>query len=182
VRVGPSSTIRVHHNTYSVDSRLIDESVSVRLYAEKVEVWYGQHLVETMPRLRGRGKYHIEYRHIIDWLVRKPGAFANYRYREELFPTSRFRIAYDAQKRRHTPLVADKQYLKILHLAAQESEALVDEALRSLIDLELPITAEAVEELVKSCQQPEPVTLVTIPDVALSPYDDLLAMPEVSPW
>jgi len=182
VRVGPSSTIRVHHNTYSVNSRLIDESVSVRLYAEKVEVWYGQHLVETMPRLRGRGKHHIEYRHIIDWLVRKPGAFANYRYREELFPTSRFRIAYDAQKHRHTPLVADKQYLKILHLAAQESEALVDEALRSLIDLELPITAEAVEELVKSCQQPEPVTMVTIPDVALSPYDDLLATPEVSPW
>jgi len=182
VRVGPSSTIRVHHNTYSVNSRLIDESVSVRLYAEKVEVWYGQHLVETMPRLRGRGKHHIQYRHIIDWLVRKPGAFANYRYREELFPTSRFRIAYDALQSHHTGRVADKQYLKILHLAAQEGEALVDAALRSLLDLELPITAEAVEELVKSCQQPEPVPLVTVPDVALSPYDELLATPEVTPW
>jgi hypothetical protein len=27
--------------------------------------------------------------------VRKPGAFENYRYREELFPTSRFRMAWD---------------------------------------------------------------------------------------
>jgi len=183
VRVGPSSTIRVSRNTYSVDSRLIGESVNVRLYAEKVEVWYGQHLVETMPRLRGQGKHHIRYRHIIDWLVRKPGAFANYRYREELFPTSRFRIAYDAQKRRHGTTEADKQYLKILHLAARESEVLVDEVLRSLIDLELPITAETVKELVASGQQPESVTtMVSIPEVTLTTYDDLLAASEVSLW
>ena len=181
VRVGQGSTIRVSHNTYSVDSRLIGESVNVCLYAEKVEVWYAQRLVETMPRLRGKGKHMIQYRHIIDWLVRKPGAFANYRYRGELFPSSRFRIAYDALKRRHTPLEADRQYLKILHLAAQESETLVDEALRSLIDLELPITATVVKELVESGQQSEPVTMVSIPEVALSAYDALLVTAEVAP-
>ena len=43
----------------------------------------------SFPWLRGRSKHAINYRHIIDWLVRKPGAFANYVYREELFPTSR---------------------------------------------------------------------------------------------
>jgi len=181
VRVGQGSTIRVNHNTYSVDSRLIGEVVNVRLYAEKVEVWYGQRLLETMPRLRGEGKYLIQYRHIIDWLVRKPGAFANYRYRGELFPSSRFRIAYDALKRRHVPLEADRQYLKILHLAAQESETLVDETLRSLIDLELPITAKVVKELVESGQQLEPATEISIPAVALSAYDALLSAAEVSP-
>jgi hypothetical protein len=30
--------------------------------------------------LRGRGKHRVDYRHIIDWLVRKPGAFENYRF------------------------------------------------------------------------------------------------------
>ncbi len=65
------------------------------MYAERVEVWYAQKLVETLPRLRGRGKHRIDYRHVIDWLVRKPGAFADYRYREDLFPSSRFRLAYD---------------------------------------------------------------------------------------
>ena len=72
------------------------EKVEVRLYVEHVEVWYAQQEVERFPRLRGRKKHAINYRHIIDWLVRKPGAFANYVYREELFPTSRFRMAYDA--------------------------------------------------------------------------------------
>jgi hypothetical protein len=37
-----------------------------------------------MPRLCGRGKLRVDYRHSIDWLVRKPGAFANYRYRSAL--------------------------------------------------------------------------------------------------
>jgi hypothetical protein len=48
-----------------------------------------------MLRLRGRRKHRVDYRHIIDWLVRKPGAFEHYRYRDELFPTSRFRMAFD---------------------------------------------------------------------------------------
>ncbi|RPJ00273.1 MAG: IS21 family transposase, partial [Deltaproteobacteria bacterium] len=122
VRVGPSSTIRVKHNVYSVDSRLIGEWIQVRLYAEHLEVTYGQRCLETIPRLRGEGKHRIQYRHIIDWLVRKPGAFDNYRYREELFPTHRFRMAYDGLRKWH-PSRATKEYLGILHLAARENEA-----------------------------------------------------------
>jgi hypothetical protein len=95
VKVGPSSTIRVQHNVYSVPSGLIGEWVESRLYAEQVEVWYGQRLIERMPRLRGEENHRINYRHIIDSLVRKPGAFAQYRYRDDLFPTSRYRMAYN---------------------------------------------------------------------------------------
>ena len=155
VRVGPSSTIRVNHNVYSVDSRLIGEKIEVRLYAEHLEVWYAQRCLETMPRLRGEGKHRIQYRHIIDWLVRKPGAFDNYRYREELFPTHRFRMAYDWLRRRH-PSRAAKEYLGILHLAARENEAAVDDALRTLIDKELPISLEAVERIV-GCRRADPL-------------------------
>ena len=90
-------------NSYSVNSRLIGAQVEARLYLDHVEVWYGQKKVEDLPRLRGRGKHRIDYRHIIEWLVRKPGAFENYRYQEDLFPTSRFRMAYDAL-RESTPV------------------------------------------------------------------------------
>ena len=92
------SLIHVERNSYSVNSRLIGAQVEARLYLDHVEVWYGQRKVEDLPRLRGRGKHRIDYRHIIEWLVRKPGAFENYRYQEDLFPTSRFRMAYDALK------------------------------------------------------------------------------------
>ena len=54
------------------------------------------HLAESMERIRGKGKARIDYRHIIGSLVRKPGAFARYRFREQLYPTHTFRLAYDA--------------------------------------------------------------------------------------
>ena len=173
MRVGPSSTIRVKHNTYSVGSRLIGERVQVRLHPEHLEVWYGQRMIERLPRLRGENRHRIDYRHLIDWLVRKPGAFANYRYRDDLFPTSRFRLAYDALRQRSL-LTADRQYLRILHLAASETQTGVDDALRLLFTLDTPLTADAVEAIVKSGQAVPPPTYVMIPTVNLSEYDALL--------
>ncbi|MCD4776206.1 MAG: IS21 family transposase [Candidatus Aegiribacteria sp.] len=179
VGVGPSSTIRVKHNVYSVHSRLIREKVTVRLYAERLEIWHGQSHIENIPRLRGSGNHHIQYRHIIDWLVRKPGAFENYRYRSDLFPTSRFRMAYDELKQHHA-VKASKEYLLILKLAAKENEAAVDEALRLLFDRNRPISAESVESLVLSGQKPAPATDVTIQAVVLHAYDCLLGGAEVT--
>src|SRR5260370_11026070 len=96
VKVDSGSLIHVERNSYSVNSRLIGARVEARSYLDHVEVWYGQRKVEDLPRLRGRGKHRIDYRHIIEWLARKPGAFYKYRYQEEPFPTSRVRMAYDA--------------------------------------------------------------------------------------
>lgn len=106
MRVGKSSTINVAHNVYSVHSRLIGYKVDVRLYIDHIEVWYKQKRVESLPRLSGSGQHRINYRHIIDWLVRKPGAFNDYRYKSDLFPSSWLRIAYD-WLRSNAPLQAN---------------------------------------------------------------------------
>ena len=178
VRVDRGSLIHVDRNTYSVPSRLMGEKVEVRLYVEHVEVWYAQKEVERFPRLRGRGKQAINYRHIIDWLVRKPGAFANYRYREELFPTSRFRMAYDAL-RESQPERGVKEYLGILYLAARQSETAVDEALRTLLAGDRPVTREAVEELIQRAEEVPAVTDVIVEEVDLLDFDDLFLHKEV---
>jgi hypothetical protein len=173
-RVRSGSLITVDRNTYSVPSRLIGETVWVRLYGEHLEVWYAQRLVETLPRLRGRSKHHIQYRHIIDWLVRKPGAFENYRYRADLFPTSRFRMAYDAL-REASPRSANRQYLKILELAAKEGEAAVDGAIRLLVEEDKAITFHEVRDFVGHSQRIPPVTDVAIDRVDLAVFDALYA-------
>jgi hypothetical protein len=177
VRVGPSSTVRVNHNVYSVHSRLIREMIEIRLYMEHLEVWYAQQRIDTIPRLRGEGKHRIQYRHIIDWLVRKPGAFENYRYREDLFPTHRFRMAYDWLKRSH-PSRCAREYLGILHLAAKQNEAFVDYALRTLIEKEQPISIGAVEAIIGSLEQIPAPTPITIAEVDLGAYDALLSIKE----
>jgi len=179
VSVGPSSTIRVKDNVYSVHSRLIREKVTVRIYAERLEIWQGQSHIENIPRLLGSGKHKIQYRHIIDWLVRKPGAFENYRYRSDLFPTSRFRMAYDMLKRDHAFQKASREYLLILSLAAKENETAVDEVLRCLFEWNCPISAKAIEDLILSSRKPRPLTDVSIRPVVLHAYDCLLGESEV---
>ncbi len=175
VRVGPGSTIRIKHNVYSVHSRLIGEKVTVQLFSEHLDVWYGQRRVETIPRLRGSRNHYIQYRHIIDWLVRKPGAFANYRYRNDLFPTSRFRMAYDALQQHHTVAKASTEYLLLLQLAARENESAVDDTLRMLFDRNEAISAAVVKRLVLFGRKPAPATDVRILAVTLDAYDCLLS-------
>lgn len=179
VGVGRASTIRVSNNTYSVASRLIGETLQVQLFADHLDLYYAQKRVDTVPRLRGKNRHLINYRHVIDQLRRKPGAFENYRYREEMFPGSCFRVAYDELKERHTQQVAAREYLKILVLAAKESETAVAAALTELCGRQ-PITAQAVEELVRAQQLPSPVTEVGVVAVDLACYDRLLSMEEVA--
>ena len=175
VRVSRFSTIRVRDNSYSVHSRLIGETVQVGLHAEHLDVYYAQRRLERIPRLRGKGGHAIQYRHIIDWLVRKPGAFVQYRFRDDLFPTTRFRIAYDALCARCTQLEASRQYVQILCLAAYESEARVDGVLDQLLHLDVPISAERVEAQVHADDTAAShVPPVSVPAVDLTLYDGLL--------
>jgi hypothetical protein len=172
VKVGPNSTIRVQNGTYSVHSRLIGEKVTIRLYMDYLEVWYAQKCIEKIPRLRGEGKFRINYRHIIDSLVRKPGAFANYRYREELFPTSQFKIAYDILKEQ-SPIKADKEYLKILYMAAKNSETVVERALWYLINKDGVISVELLKQHLKDTIKEETTPDPVINGVDLKKFDAL---------
>ncbi len=168
-----NSAIRVNHNTYSVRSQLIGEKVKVHLYAEYLDIYYGHKFIERVPRLRGTGGHFIQYRHIIDTLVRKPGAFENYKYRSDMFPTSHFRIAYDLLKE-NSPGQSDKEYLKILYLAAKENEDLVDKALEMLIDSEEALNADRVKNIVESESVVDIPSLLDIPLVDLDCFDELL--------
>ena len=194
-RVDCGSLIHVDRNAYSVNSRLIGQQVEVRLYVGHLEVWYGQkqvacdtylsvstpvqaaaaELLERGAAVRDQIQVRIlaNYRHVIDWLVRKPGAFADYRYQADLFPSSLFRVAYERLQRPYAGGAA-KQYLKILELAARESEALVEAAIGRLCDLDQTLSFEAVEALVLCGQKLAAPTAVRVDAVDLAAYDQLL--------
>ncbi len=176
VRVSRNSTVLVRGNFYSVPSQLIGERVEVRIHVEHLEVWYGGRSVQQMPRLRGSGRHRINYRHVIESLVRKPGAFANYRYQADLFPGVIFRVAYDLLHEAH-PATADRHYVRLLELAATEGEAAVAEALRELVTRGEPITLERVAGMVASSGASVINTTaygVQVAPVVLTSYDSLL--------
>ena len=166
------STIRVANRTYSVPSNLTGHEVEVRLHPDVLEVRYNNQIVETIPRLRGEKGHRIDYRHIIWSLVRKPGAFARYRFREDLFPTITFRLAYDAL-RKYRGQRADVEYVRVLHLAASTMESKVEAALKELLGSDEPFDYAAVRSVVTPERPSVPEIHIGKPNLGI--YDDLIA-------
>jgi transposase len=167
------SIIRVRDNGYSVPSRLIGEEVTLRVHPDTIDVLYRDEQVDSFPRLHGQGKYRIDYRHIIESLVRKPGAFVNYRFREELYPSLVFRKSYDALVK-HRGERAHVDYVRILYLAATQSESDVALALELLLAGQIAFDFKDVEGLVKP-HQPQPVTAVKPLEPVPAAYNNLLS-------
>jgi hypothetical protein len=170
VRVSRFSTVTVLSKVYSVPSRLVGMEVLVRVRAEQVQVYRGTRLLLSMPRLVGDTTHAINYRHLIWSLARKPGAFAHYRYRDDLFPSLAFRTAYD-HLRQAVPSRAEREYVRILQLAATTSESEVDTALRLLEEASQTPVFDQVRDLVRTAAAPALPPIV----VDLTPYDALLA-------
>jgi hypothetical protein len=176
-RVTSWSTVQILRNTYSVPSRLRGHMVRAKVYEDRVEMYFhGVHQV-TCPRLRGETNHSINYRHVISSLVRKPGAFRLYKYREDMFPSSVFRWAYDSLSEECSERTADKEYLRILNHAAQTMESTVEQALESLRQQKAIPRWESVLKLTGTNRAEVP-DLQKLP-VDLSVYDHLLGSKEV---
>jgi hypothetical protein len=172
VPVSSGGLIHVLRNTYSVPTGLIGHQVKVRVHEWHLEVHYGGELRETLPRLIGARKHHVDYHHLIGTLLRKPGAFRNYRYRDDLFPTLAFRRAWEQLGQWYTPRKADLTYLRVLHLAARGLESDVAAALELLLTAEESWTERDVEQLLE-LERPT-VPAVDRGKVKLDIYDQLL--------
>ena len=173
-KVSRNSCIQLSKQTDSVPSRLIGYEVTVRVYPAELEIRYGSHRLERFPRLRGDGVRRVDYRHIIDSLVRKPGAFARYKFREELFPSLTFRKAYDSLVEWRGGR-ADVDYVRILHLAATSMESDVEAALEVLLEAGVRFDYGDVKELAAP-REPAIHSEVAELRPQLSEYDGLLSL------
>jgi hypothetical protein len=119
------------------------------------------------------GRYpRVNYRHVIGSLVQKPGAFARYRYRDDLYPSMTLRKAYERLQQRWLGIQGDAAYLRILPLAASTLESEVQAALELLLEEGAVPTVEGVRELVGPLPLETPT--LPVPDVDLGSYDQLL--------
>jgi hypothetical protein len=170
-RVGQGSTLRAMGHAYSVPSRLKGERVRVRVHETRVEVLFADRLELDVGRGRGKNGATINYRHVISSLVRKPGAFRCYRYREALFPTDAFRRAYERMARDMSAWSADVEYLQIVHLAARTMESDVEAALLEMLGRGETPRLERVRDRVSAPPCPP---AMEVPAIDLCEYDALL--------
>lgn len=170
VRVNTASVVTILTIPYSVPSRLISYSLRAYVYQNEIELYYGNKCLQKMPRIFSQESMAgIDYRHIIDSLVRKPGAFFNYRYHKCLFPQAIFRKTYDKLTKLH-PTTGHKIYLKILQLAKMYGEQQIAMALKSVIEQKKTITIELLKQII---EVPQKIPLVKIHQISLAKYDQL---------
>jgi transposase len=171
VRVSSYSTVRVRGSAYSVPSRLIGSFIQAHICEQSVRFLFLGDAVATYPR-SARGVPQIDYRHIISSLASKPGAFSRYLYREELFPRTAFRQAYDRllliEER-----TASARYLALLKLASEHGEDRVADLLGILLRQGEPPLGDVIELQLASPLKSEAILLsVLIPE--LQTYDALI--------
>jgi hypothetical protein len=133
--VSSQSLIRVKKHAYSVPSRLIGHTLRVELFEAQLKVYLGREFLFCLPRMRGDRGALVDFRHVIVPLLRKPGAFINYRHREALYPSPTYRAAFDRLVAEHGERPGVIEYLQVLKLAAETSveqvEGLLKEQLAS---------------------------------------------------
>ena len=131
------STIRVKRVAYSVPARFIGRRLRARVHEQHLEVYHGAEQIAKTGRVPGRQAV-IDYRQVIQALLRKPGAFARYHYREELFPSSTYRRAYDRLVQDHGLGSGELEYLRLLKLTAELGASAVEGLLGELLGPDTP--------------------------------------------
>lgn len=174
VRVSSASTITIKGCVYSVPSRLINYQLKACIYPSVIALYYGRQKVQQMKRASSKEESVIDYRHIIHSLVKKPGAFEHYQYKECLFPRVIFRRVYDHCKKTH-PKRGHKIYLQILQLAALHGERAVAAELSKDINLDVETLKDRI-----GVKSPRKIPAVKIQVPSLSAYNVLLHQQVVS--
>jgi hypothetical protein len=173
--VSSASTIRVKKVGYSVPARLIGQELKVEVYERELKLYSGRELLLSLPRHGGDRGVVLDYRHVIDHLLRKQGAFERYRYREQLFPGRMFRETYDQLVGQQGQRRGAVEYLRLLKLASEVGEQNVE---LTLIDyLSPPYRSWSVEHLRRGLQ-PEARPLIELSELRpeWSSYDTLLSL------
>jgi transposase len=162
--VSSFGTIRVKKVAYSVPSRLKGYRIRVRVYEDRIELFSGRKHIDTLPRKTGGG-YSVDYRHVIESFRRKPGAFANCRYKDQLFPNEKFLMTYERLREQFDERLADKEYIEILNLAAGNGEDKVSDILSELLSEGKLFTMDMVKQkldlpvLIPKLNRPAPILL-----------------------
>lgn len=161
---------------YSVPSRLIGHRLRVRIFDDRLECFLGSTPVATMrrgqPASASKGGHVVDYRHVIHALRRKPMALANLIYRDQLFPRTAYKRAFEALRERCDDRHACKVMVELLMLAHERAcEAELADALAADLDAgRLPDLAA-----LRARFRPEatPVPSVRVELAPLNVYDEL---------
>jgi hypothetical protein len=199
VRVTCFSSINVRAVIYSVPSRLIGLKLTLHLYHDRLVGFLGSQHVLTLERVHVPGgdairrARSIDYRHLVESLRRKPRAFLNCTWQQDLLPNDEWRDLWSRLRRGGDLDECARIMVEALYIAAvQDQEVAVatylDEQLQqntlTLVGLQQHFEIAATSPPIVHVQQHDLssydqfLSCDTTPVVALS---ESLRQPEVPP-
>lgn len=177
VTVTRFGTVSVRNVLYTVPSRLVGCRLKVHVYDDRLVCHLGLTPVLTVTRRhfkRGGPLLRVvDYRHLIHALARKPQAFRHSVFREDLFPRTAFRLAWEQLDAKLDPRKACRVYVGLLHLAATHAcEGQLADHLDAVREAGLLPDLDAARAAVAPRATSTPLVHVSPPDLAA--YDRLL--------
>lgn len=176
-RVTKFALIAVKCIPYSVPSRLVGQRLKIRVYDDRIEGYLGEHRVVEAPRLRRTSAdhhpRHIDFRHLLPALKRKPGALVRWRLRDALFPRSEYALTWQQLITRLPEGRAARVMIGLLEMAAADGcEVHLAHVLAELLERnELPDLQQLQDRFCPRVAQ-MPTVSVRLPSLAT--YDALV--------
>lgn len=176
-RVNKYSMARVGKGSYSVPSKYRGTRLRARIHESRIELWNGTEKVAAFESHANAGGACVDWRHLIDELCRKPGAFERYRYRQSFYPSPLWRQLGDCLRKRFSTARADSDYLQILRLSLEYGLERIEELLECIGPQEACLDRIRCELGQQSRWRQAPAMLL---QGDLSLYDQLLENREVT--
>ncbi len=174
VRVTSSGGFTFRRSFYTVPSRLIGQRLRMRVHEDRLELYAGATLVETLPRgpRSGPRSYVVDYRHVIHSLRVKPMALAGLVYRDQLFPREAYRLAFEQLRDARGERVACQVLVELLSMAHERcAEAEIAAALTCHLETHTLPDVSELRARFATAQQTLPKVKVELP--ALSSFNGL---------
>ena len=176
VVVTSSSTIALKRVTYSVPSKLVGTRLCVHVHDDRLVMFSGHVEVFQTDRLfadKNHRSRSIDYRHLIESLARKPGAFYYSQLRDDLLPSEDYRQIWRYLDDNLDSRSASRYIVKVLLTAARNDceGSLGRYILNHISRGQLPTETDYQKRF---------STVIEIPDIivkqhALKDYDQLIS-------
>ena len=159
-------------HSYSAPSQLIGLRLEARVYPNKIELIDRDEVVASHKRLYGpRGLASIQIEHVLDGLLRKPGAVNDWKHREVLFKRPVWRKFFEEMKGTGVSN-PNKTYLACLKLMAKHGEDNLTVAMEMAMEEGLELNNRSLKDLLE--QESFNVYEMKPLEVDLGEYDQLL--------
>jgi hypothetical protein len=167
-RVGKGATVNIHKRVYSLPSRLVGKQLSCRIYVERIELYQEAHQVHSMARIYNG--HAVKWRDLVHSMADKPGALAQYRYRDAFFPSVNFVNLCERLKADLGDWKGQVEYLQILSQSRDVEDEKLETLLKGLLTEAEPLSLESFRRAM-GFERPQVELQAFVPDLSL--YNNL---------